>query len=90
MLGFRRNKVNISIPTITKAGPANPKSEADLSDQSQPGSKKNSYVICRSSGEISTPLKLLSKTSLLHRTVMIRADQYVQYTSRNLLRQSEQ
>lgn len=40
MLGFRRNKVNISIPTITEAGPANPKSEADLSDQSQPGSKK--------------------------------------------------
>lgn len=56
MLGFRRNKVNISIPTITEVGPANPKSEADLSDQSQPGSKKL-YVICRSSGEISTSLK---------------------------------
>lgn len=40
MLGFRRNRVNISTPTITEAGPANPKSEADLSDQSQPGSKK--------------------------------------------------
>lgn len=56
MLDFRRNKVNISIPTIIEAGPANPKSEADLSDQSQPGSKKL-YVICRSSGKISSSLK---------------------------------
>lgn len=89
MLDLRRNKINISIPTIIEAGPANPKSEADLSDQSQPGSKKLS-VICRSSGKISTSLKSLSKASVLHRTVMTKANQHVQYTSRNLSRQSEQ